>query len=258
MLDPGLGTGEAQELIHQAGALAYALEDGPEGLVFLGRFRAAQAKVHLGLEHREGGAELVGGVGDEAAAHGHLGIQPLDVAVDGFHQGLELLGHRAGIQGLQGARVAASYQVTHADDVFEAPAQGDPHQYGDQDQHPGFLPQAGCPELLDHKGMALVGLGHLDDHGPRLWGREDGLGIGHHAHRDAAHFRWEVEEFLGMQLAGRGWQFRVPREQLPTGGGDAVVHPVLFAGLEELQGRGGDGHVQLPILVVDLLGDDPG
>jgi len=67
--------------------------------VLLRRLGMAQAEVDLGLQHGERGAQLVRGVGDEAAARGHLGVQVLDVAVDGLTSGCSSCGTGPGSRG---------------------------------------------------------------------------------------------------------------------------------------------------------------
>ena len=76
-----------------------------------------------------------------------------------------------------------------------------------------------------------------------------------------------VDALLGISLPKTDqlsdWLVRpLPASQLTYAASDVehllTLRSVMVSRLEQLQGRGRDGHLQDPVLVLDLLGDDPG
>ena len=109
-------------------------------------------------QHRQRRAQLVGGVGDEAALALQqlldLQQQPIERGLHGFQfarQGIEL-------QGLQGFRIAVADQPGHPPQRFQAPADGQPGQQRQQHQ----ADQMGCEgmaqDAADQIGAHLFAL----------------------------------------------------------------------------------------------------
>ena len=85
--------GQEQQLLHQLLHGVGLLPDGVDGLLAGGGVVLAPAveQVGVALDHRDGGAQLMAGVGDEA----HLGavglVDPIQHGIDGLGQGAQLL-----------------------------------------------------------------------------------------------------------------------------------------------------------------------
>jgi hypothetical protein len=123
----GLGRREGQQLLHQPGAVLQRGLGGVQGLLAAAVVGLAPRIDQLGVEHRQRGAQLVGGIGNEAAVGRHVVVQPGRVVVHGVGQRRQLGGQVA--EGRAPAcRAGAQHLVAQDGHRAQAAAQAQPQQ----------------------------------------------------------------------------------------------------------------------------------
>ena len=90
---PGVGARQIQQIVHQAGKAARFVQDDRERVAILGGGALLRERdVGLAADHRDGRAQFVRGVGDEAA-HGVEGlVEAREQFVERSHEDRQFLG----------------------------------------------------------------------------------------------------------------------------------------------------------------------
>ncbi|MCY1528317.1 hypothetical protein D9M68_634180 [compost metagenome] len=152
----------------------------------LRRIGFALGQLGLHAQARQGGLELVRGIGQEAFLRRQRGLQPRQQVVDGRHQGRhflrdERLFDRAQVVGL--ARADALLQLVERADATH---QRQPDQQHRQRQDDELRHHHALDDFGGQRGSFALGFGHLHQHQPlhAVVAREPGVG---HPHLVAAH-----------------------------------------------------------------------
>ncbi len=173
--------GQGQHLVGQTGGAVHRGFDFGQRL--LRRHVAAPGGLHLGLEHGQRCAQLVGGIAHKTLLVGQQRAQPVHDLVGGVQQRLQLARHGGR---LQGAEVALRALVDGIADAAHRP--GDAlhhHQHGQHHQRhqQGLAPQRVAQQVQRQCLAQLQGLGHLDHRHAASGGAGHGLQQHGHAHR---------------------------------------------------------------------------
>ncbi|MFN8539889.1 MAG: hypothetical protein U0232_20710 [Thermomicrobiales bacterium] len=89
---PGVGAGEEEEVVHEAGhARVLGLDRGERAGVFVGGAGGGEGVGGFQVDDAEGGAEFVAGVGGELALAGEGGFQAVEHGVEGGGEGAEFV-----------------------------------------------------------------------------------------------------------------------------------------------------------------------
>ncbi len=162
----GIQPGHGQELSHQLGRTGHPL------LEILRRHLAlvpVQGMLHhmgLGSDHRQGRAQLVGRIGDEAALGLEQVLHPGEQAVQGCDQGFGLPQPGMLLQGAEVPRAAGRHRRGQLPKRLQGPPREEPGEQGQDDEGHGELDRGLQDAAPDHLPRDGVGLGDDDAQAP--------------------------------------------------------------------------------------------
>ncbi len=203
-------------------------------------FAGARALRQIGLhaQARQGGFELVRGIGQKALLRDDGVFQALEQVVHRHHQGGHLHGYRLVVQGAQIIGFALADALFQLRQWFDATHQRQPHQQHRQRKQ-GKLGQHHALDDFGGQHRALfAGLGHLHQGGALALSIEPDPGVGH-PHFQAAHFIVADVYFVTAAVGLIGlWQrqLAVTAQVLAQTAGHLVIHQISFVGAQQFAG----------------------
>lgn len=242
-----LGARQRQHLVGQPARRPGAAQQAGEGLQHLLRVGLAQAVFSLRGEHREGRADLVRGVGEEAPARREHRRQALHVVVDRVDQRCDLARHAFHAYRGEILLVACAHVVAHAQQRAECGAERGQHQDRPHRHQQRLALQAGDEQIARQRPARAGGLGEDDQH--RIAAAQRGV-VEALAHRRQAHRLAgiaQVEDAHAAVVRGqlRGAQVDVAGDQPARGVEHGMEDALGGVGLEAFEGGVGDVDLDL-------------
>jgi hypothetical protein len=124
-----------EQLLHQPRRALHAFLELRERRGTLRIVPSALGELDLQREGGERGAQLVRGVGSEAALHRERLAQPREEPVQCVDERPHLTGQACGRERVEGAGVARAHRPRHARERRQAAVEDQPHETGEQRQH---------------------------------------------------------------------------------------------------------------------------